>query len=101
MGDKLAVGEKRFVGAGHVGKWPIMTAPNWPPQDHPLEEWSDHELIDQYRYVKGELADEDPGYRKSDESPLAALVEEIARRGLEVLADDVEADPASAGREKS
>jgi hypothetical protein len=74
-----------------------MTAPSWPPEDHhPIEKWSDHELIDQYRYVQGELADEDP---ETDDGPLNALVEEIARRGLGFLADDIEADPSSAGRE--
>jgi hypothetical protein len=74
-----------------------MTAPSWPPDDHhPIENWTDHELIDQYRYVQGELNDEDPD---NDDGPLDALVEEIARRGLTVLADDVEADSASAGRE--
>jgi hypothetical protein len=73
-----------------------MTAPSWPPEHHPIEEWTDHELIDQYRYVQGELNDEDP---KNDDGSLDALVEEIARRGLTVLADDVEADTASAGRE--
>jgi hypothetical protein len=74
-----------------------MTAPSWPPEEHhPIEDWSDHELIDQYRYVKGELSEDDP---ESEEGPLDALVEEIARRGLTVLADDVEADPRSAGRE--
>jgi hypothetical protein len=74
-----------------------MTAPSWPPDEHhPIEDWSDHELIDQYRYVKGELADEEP---ESDDGPLDALVEEIARRGLTPLGDDVEADVASAGRE--
>jgi hypothetical protein len=73
-----------------------MTAPSWPPEHHPIEDWTDHELIDQYRYVQGELNDEDP---KNDDGSLDALVEEIARRGLTVLADDVEADPASAGRE--
>ena len=74
-----------------------MTAPTWPPNEHhPIEEWSDHELIDQYRYVKGELADEEP---ETQGGPLDALVEEIARRGLTVLADDLEGDPGSAGRE--
>ena len=53
-------------------------------------------MIDQYRYVKGELDEEDP---ESEAGPLDALVEEIARRGLTVLADDVEGDPGSAGRE--
>jgi hypothetical protein len=76
-----------------------MTAPSWPPEEHhPIEDWTDHELIDQYRYVTGELDDEDP---ESAEGPLDALVEEIARRGLTVLADDVEADPGSAGRKDS
>lgn len=74
-----------------------MTAPSWPPDDHhPIEDWADHELIDRYRYVKGDLADEDP---ESDEGPLDALVEEIQRQGLGSLADDVEADVGSAGRE--
>ena len=74
-----------------------MTAPSWPPEErHPIEDWSDHELIDQYRYVKGELDEEDS---ESEAGPLDALVEEIARRGLTVLADDVEGDPGSAGRE--
>jgi hypothetical protein len=75
----------------------MMTAPSWPPDDHhPIENWTDHELIDQYRYVQGELNDEDPD---NEDGPLDALVEEIARRGLTILADDVEADSASAGRE--
>jgi hypothetical protein len=74
-----------------------MTSPSWPPEEHPIEQWSDHELIDQYRYVQGELSDEDLTTR---DAPLSALVEEIARRGLSVLADDVEPDPASAGREQ-
>jgi hypothetical protein len=78
-----------------------MTAPTWPPEGHPIEEWTDHELIDQYRYVKAETADDVPDHRSSDDGPLAALVEEIGRRGLEVLADDVGADPSSAGRETS
>jgi hypothetical protein len=74
-----------------------MTAPSWPPGDHhPIEDWTDHELIDQYRYVKGEFIDEAPD---DDDGPLDALVEEIARRGLSFLADDVEADVGSAGRE--
>ena len=77
-----------------------MTAPNWPPDDsHPIEEWTDHELIDQYRYVKAEFAAEDPDYLESDDSALAALSSEITRRGLDDLAEAVDGDPASAGRE--
>jgi len=73
-----------------------MTAPSWPPEEHhPIEDWTDHELIDQYRYLKGDLADQG---LESEDGPLDALVEEIGRRGLEALADDVDEDPASAGR---
>ena len=77
-----------------------MTAPSWPPDEsHPIERWTDHELVDQYRFLTAELADDDPQYLKSDDSPLAAVEEELKRRGLDVVADDVEPDPASAGRE--
>ena len=77
-----------------------MTAPSWPPDDrHPIEEWTDHELIDQYRYIKAELAAEEREYLESDDSALAALISEITRRGLDDLAEAVEGDPASAGRE--
>ena len=74
-----------------------MTAPSWPPEDHPIEKWSDHELLDQYRYVQGELSDEEP---ETENGPLNALVEEIGRRGLSFLADEIEPDPSSAGRER-
>jgi len=77
-----------------------MTAPSWPPdENHPIEKWTDHELIDQYRYLSAELADDDPEYLRSDDSPIATIEEEINRRGLEVVAADVQPDPASAGRE--
>ena len=77
-----------------------MTAPSWPPdENHPIEKWTDHELIDHYRYLSAELADDDSEYLNSDDSPIAAIEEEIKRRGLDVLADDVQPDPASAGRE--
>ena len=77
-----------------------MTAPSWPPDDkHPIEKWADHELVDQYRYLSAELADDDSEYLNSDDSPIAAIEEEIQRRGLDLLADDVRPDPASAGRE--
>ena len=77
-----------------------MTAPSWPPDDrHPIEEWTDHELIDQYRYVKAELAAEDRDHLESDDSALASLISEIIRRGLDDLAEAVEDNPAGAGRE--
>ena len=70
-----------------------------PDETHPIEGWTDHELIDQYRYLSAELAATDPEYLNSDQSPITAIEEEIKRRGLDVLADDVQPDPASAGRE--
>ena len=77
-----------------------MTAPSWPPdENHPIEKWADHELLDQYRYLSAELADDDPAYLRRDDSPIAAIEEEINRRGLELVADDVQPDAASAGRE--
>lgn len=63
----------------------------------PIEEWTDSELIDQYRYLQAELADEDP---ETEDDPIEALVEELSRRGLMSLADEVEPDLDTAGREK-
>jgi len=77
-----------------------MKGSNRPPDDpHPIEKWTDRELIDQYRYLSAELAATDPEYLNSDQSPIAAIEEEIKRRGLDFLADNVQPDPASAGRE--
>ena len=76
-----------------------MQGRNLPPDEtHPIEKWTDYELIDQYRYLSAELAAIDSEYLRSDQSPIAAIEEEIKARGLEV-ADDVPPDPASAGRE--
>lgn len=32
----------------------------------PIEEWSDEELVAELRYIKAELADDDPDYREGD-----------------------------------
>ena len=74
----------------------------WPPDDrHPIEEWTDHELIDQYRYIKAELAAEEREYLESDDSALAALISEITRRGLDDLAGLLRAtSPAPAEKPK-
>jgi len=75
-----------------------MTAPSWPPDDrYPIEEWTNDELIDQYRHVKAEFAG-DSEYLDGDEQ-VGMLIQEIIRRGLNGLAEAVEDDPASAGRE--
>lgn len=51
--------------------------------DHPLEEWSDAELLDQLRYVRAEFADMDTD-TDEDASPEGAIAQEIRRRGLDV-----------------
>jgi hypothetical protein len=64
----------------------------------PIEEWSDEELIAEYRHIKGELTGEDPGYG-ADDGPLAAIVEEeLERRALSPDREDVIPDAASPGR---
>ncbi len=80
-----------------MGKATVMDAPSWPPrEDHPVENWTDDELIDQYRYIKAGFAGDDSEYLDNDEN-VAALIQEIIRRGLDDLAEAVEEDPASAG----
>jgi hypothetical protein len=49
---------------------------------HPIEEWSDQELLDQLEYVRAEYADMEVGPDDTT-SPEAAIKEEIARRGLQ------------------
>jgi hypothetical protein len=74
-----------------------MTTPSWPPQDdHPVEDWTDDELIDQYRYIKAEFGGDDSEYLDNDDN-VAALIQEIIRRGLDDLAEAVEGDQSSAG----
>lgn len=74
-----------------------MTTPSWPPQDdHPVEDWTDVELIDQYRYIKAEFGGDDSEYLDNDDN-VAALIQEIIRRGLDDLAEAVEGDQSSAG----
>lgn len=56
--------------------------PNNDQTAKPLEEWTDAELLAQYRYVQAELADERPFNREGDNRPGDVLAEEIQRRGL-------------------
>lgn len=71
------------------------------PEDpgRPIGEWSDEELVAEFRYIKGELAAEDPGYRDRDDAPAGIIEEEMRRRGLEPDREDVIPDAASPGRE--
>ena len=76
-----------------------MTAPSWPPLDHyPIAEWTDDQLIDQYRYVKAEFGGDESDYLDSDDN-VAVLLQEIIQRGLDGIAEAVEDDQAAAGRE--
>jgi len=77
-----------------------INASSWPPDDHyPIEEWTENELIDQYRYVKAEFAN-DTKYLDSDEH-FGALLVEIIRRGLDDLAEAAEDEPKTSGCETS
>lgn len=68
-----------------------------PEPDHPIEEWTDEELLDQLVFLRGEMADEPPEVNADPEtSPVAAVEQEIARRGLTIPAG---ADPRTPGRE--
>ena len=67
-----------------------------PQPDHPIEEWTDEELLEQYRYVEAELAQERDFNKEGDNRPGDVLVDEIRRRGLPI---PKEASPASPGRE--
>jgi hypothetical protein len=67
--------------------------------DHPIEEWTDEELLDQLVFVRGELADREPVMNADAEtSPVAAIEEEIERRGLTVPPGS---DPRMPGRENT
>jgi hypothetical protein len=76
-----------------------MIAPSWPPLDHyPISNWSDDELIDQYRYVKAEFGGDESEYLDSDPN-VAVLLKEILQRDLDDLAEAVGDEPAAAGSE--
>jgi hypothetical protein len=68
-------------------------------RSRPIEEWSDEELLEEFRYIKAELADEDPEYRDGDGAPADVIEEEMRRRGLEPDREDVIPDADSPGRE--
>ncbi|MGH3668133.1 MAG: hypothetical protein ACRDU7_07580 [Acidimicrobiia bacterium] len=63
----------------------------------PIEKWSDEELVAEYRYIKGELADSD--YRDSDDAPARAVEGEMKSRGLTPDREDVIPDAGSPRRE--
>ncbi|MGH8873475.1 MAG: hypothetical protein ACRDWS_16055 [Acidimicrobiia bacterium] len=70
-------------------------------RSRPIEEWSDEEVVDEYRYIKGELADEDPEYRDAEDAPADIIEEEMKRRRLQPDREDVIPDASSPGREEN
>jgi hypothetical protein len=65
--------------------------PTGDERGRPIEEWSDEELIAEYRHIKGELADDDAQARN--------IEEEMERRALSPDREDVIPDAAAPGRE--
>jgi hypothetical protein len=53
-----------------------------------LEEWTDEELVVEYRYLKGDLADREPGQGQRQVSS-EAIEQEMRRRGLEPDREDI------------
>lgn len=64
----------------------------------PLEEWTDAELIAQYRHIEAE-SDEVLGDSR-DKAPLVRLSDEMRRRGIEPKLDDVDGDATSPVQEE-
>ena len=75
-----------------------MDGPQHEVPGHPIEEWTDEELIDHYRYLLAETADLPDG-GSLEESPVDIAKAEIMRRGLEEDVDETDADASSPGRE--
>jgi hypothetical protein len=69
------------------------------PPGLPLAEWSDHELIEQFRFVLAET--EGLPDARSEHGPVDALREEMERRGLDTEVVGFEADAAPPDRETS
>ncbi len=67
--------------------------------NRPLEEWTDAELVAQYRYVEAETEEVLGDGR--DKAPLERLSAEMRRRGIDADRDDLDADAGSPGREES
>jgi hypothetical protein len=73
-----------------------MLSPSWPPEDrYPIRDWTDDELIDQYRYVKTTF-ETDSDYLDTDDN-VAALIQEIIVRDLDGLAEATEGNPGDIG----
>jgi hypothetical protein len=56
--------------------------PTGPDRGRPVEDWTDEEVIAEYRHIKGELADEDPDHRHEEDAPAEIIEAEMRRRSL-------------------
>ncbi len=70
-------------------------------RSRPIEEWSDEELLAEFRYIKAELSDDDSEYRDRESAPAAVIEDEIERRGLAPDREDVIPDASGPGREET
>lgn len=68
-----------------------------PAPDHPIDSWTDEELLDQYRYIRAELAEDKEVNTDSENNPAEVLAEEIRRRGLRLPGDSSAASPGREG----
>ena len=74
-----------------------MRSPNAP--DHPIESWTDEELLDQYRYIRAELADDRQVNKDGENNPADVMADEIRRRRLPLPTDSSAASPGREGED--
>jgi hypothetical protein len=79
----------------------LEARPTGADRRRPLSEWSDEELVAEFRHTKDEVTHE--GFQTPDRSnaPAGALEDELRRRGLEPDREDVIPDAPSSGRPSS
>lgn len=67
--------------------------------DHPIESWTDEELLDQYRYIRAELAEDRQVNKDSENNPAEVLADEIRRRRLPLPTGSSSQSPGRAGED--
>ncbi|MGH8915271.1 MAG: hypothetical protein ACRDZM_12245 [Acidimicrobiia bacterium] len=68
-------------------------------QNRPIEDWTDEDLLAEFRFIKAELAADDPKYQEGGGAPADVVEQEIKRRGLKPDREDVIPDASNPGRE--
>jgi hypothetical protein len=66
-----------------------------------LSEWSDEELVAEYRHIKDEVSYELSDHSDKQDASAGALESELRRRGLEPDREDVIPDAPNSGRGSS